>query len=139
MRYVSRCLAVAVLLALAASARAADDPNTDKLNKKIDNFTLTDDNGKAVSLHDFQDPKAVVVVFLAFECPVSASYATSLADLHRAYNDKGVHFLAVNSSEDLDADALAKKAAEYKIPFPILRDNKFVAADALKAAVTPEV
>jgi len=138
MCHVSRCLAVVALLALAAGARAADEPNTDKLNKPIDNFTLTDARGKAVGLRDFKDPKAVVVVFLSFECPVSTSYATALADLHKTYADKGVHFLAVNSSEDLDADALAKKAAEYKIPFPVLKDNKFVAADALKAAVTPE-
>src|SRR2546430_436929 len=59
----SRCLAAAILLA--AGARAADEPSTDKLNKKIDNFTLTDAKGKEVSLHGFKDPKPAIDELLA--------------------------------------------------------------------------
>jgi peroxiredoxin len=134
----TRCLTVAVLLAAAAEARAADNPTTDKLNTKIADFTLADDKGKEVRLHALKDAKAVVVVFLSFDCPVSTSYATSLADLHKAYSGKGVYFLAISSGDDYDAAALTKQAGEFKIPFPVLKDNKFAATDALKAEVTPE-
>src|SRR5579872_7161451 len=102
---VSRCLAVAVLLTAAAAARAGDAPSTDKLNTKIANFSLIDDKGKTVSLHDsFKDAKAVVVVFLSFDCPVSTSYSTTLADLHKKFSGQGVAFLAV-CQDDLDAAA----------------------------------
>jgi peroxiredoxin len=147
----SRCL-LALLLAATAGALGlpavvgiapADAPpaekfSTDKLNKKIDNVTLTDGAGKSVALYDVKDKKAVVVVFLSFECPVSNSYAPTLADLARNYADKGVAFVAVNSSDDLDAAEVAKKAAEFKLPFPVLKDTKFQAADALKAEVVSE-
>jgi peroxiredoxin len=135
---VSRCLAVAILLTVATAARAGDAPSTDKINTKITNFTLNDDKGKAVSLHDsFKDAKAVVVVFLSFDCPVSTSYSTTLIELHKNYSGKGVAFLAV-CDDDLDAAALAKQAAEFKIPFAVVKDNKFTAADAFKATTTPE-
>ena len=135
---VSHCLAAVVLLAATAGARAGDAPSTDKLNTKIANFTLTDDKGKPISLHDsFKDAKAVVVVFLSFDCPVSKDYSTTLAELHKKFSGQGVAFLAV-SSDDLDAAALAKEAAEFKIPFAVLKDNKFVAADSFKAVATPE-
>jgi mono/diheme cytochrome c family protein len=78
------------------------------------------------------------VVFLSFECPVANSYAPLLAELHKNYSGKGVHFLGINASEDLTAAQLAEKAGEFKLPFPVLKDVKFVAADALKAETTPE-
>jgi peroxiredoxin/mono/diheme cytochrome c family protein len=131
------CLAVAVWLAVSTVVRA-DEPSTAKLNTKIGDFTLTDDQGKAIRLYGFNDKKAVVVVFLSFECPVSNSYCAALAELHKKFSDRGVAFLAVNSSEDLDAAALARKAGEFKIPFPVLKDNKSAAADALKGTVASE-
>jgi peroxiredoxin len=127
---------VAVALS-AAVARADQPPSADKLNKKIDDFTLTDDRGKAVSLHAVKDKRATVVVFLSFECPVSNSYAAPLAELARAYEKRGVAFLAVNS-DGLDGAELAKKAEEYKLPLPVLKDDKHTAADAFKATASPE-
>jgi peroxiredoxin len=134
---------LALLVALAAAllaggARADQGPSTDKLNKKVDDFTLTDARGKAVALSGFKDKRAVVVVFLSFECPVSNSYATPLADLARAYEKRGVAFLAVNSSDDGDGAEIAKKAAEYRLPFPVLKDDRHTAADLFKATSVPE-
>src|SRR5207248_3195301 len=92
-----------------------------------------------VSLLGPKDRKAVVVVFLSFECPVSTSYAPVLAALAKTYASKGVAFLAVNSSDDGDAAQFARQAAEYKLPFPVLKDNSRAAADAFKANLVPEV
>lgn len=122
----------------ATTARPDTPPSNDKINKKIDNFTLKGANGKPLSLYDFKDKKAVVVVFLSFDCPVSNSYAPVLADLAKAYEPKGVSFLAVNSTDEEDAAHFAKKAAEYRIPFPVLKDDNRAAASAFKADATPE-
>src|SRR5207244_4469318 len=93
---------------------------------------------KPVALHDVKDRKAVVVVFLSFECPVSNSYAPALAELARTYGERGVAFLAVNSSDDAGAAELARQAAELKLPFPVLKDEDHRAADAFKADVVPQ-
>ncbi|MBN9119218.1 MAG: redoxin domain-containing protein [Planctomycetes bacterium] len=122
----------------AGSTWAADPAvSTDRLNKEIENVTFTDAAGKASSLRDHAGKTATVVVFLSFDCPVSNSYAATLADLHKKYGDKGVGFLAVVPTDD-DAAKVAKKAAEFKLPFPAFSDSKLAAAEAFKAVVTPE-
>ena len=135
-----RCPLTLALLTLAVFVRPAqpeDKPVNDKINTRIANFTLQDLNGKPVSLHDLKPPKAVVVVFLSFDCPVSNSYAQPLAELQRTYAAKGITFLGVAVAED--KAALAKQVKEFAIPFAVLRDPTFAAVDALKASTTPEV
>lgn len=122
---------------LASPSRADKPDDVDKLNTKINPFTL-DHAGKPWSLTSFKDKKAVVVVFLSFDCPVSNSYAPTLAELHKKYDDKGVAFVAINASDDLTTAEIAKQASEFKLPVPVLKDDKFKAADLFKAKVAPE-
>lgn len=117
---------------------AADPaPRTDRINKEIDNVKLTDAAGKASALKDHAGKAATVAVFLSFDCPVSNSYAQTLGELHKAYSAKGVKFIAFVPTGD-DAARVAKKAAEFKYPFPVFADPRQVAAEAFKAEVTPE-
>jgi peroxiredoxin len=131
-------LALAVVIAPASSPAADPAPSTDRLNKEIDNVTFTDAAGKASSLKDHAGKTATVVAFLSFDCPVSNSYASTLIDLHKTFAEKGVGFLAIVPTDD-DAARVARKAEEFKYPFPVFSDSKFVAAEAFKATVTPEV
>lgn len=127
--------ALAILIALASPAWADSSLVTDKLNKKID-AALTDLDGKTSLLSQIKDKEAIVVVFLSFECPVSTSYSTALAELHKQYSDKGIAFIAIGASDDVAA--LKKQASEFKIPFPIYYDPNLDATDAFKASATPE-
>jgi peroxiredoxin len=140
-RFFSRTLPTLILLGLricGGSALHADaDTSVDKLNKKIDNITLKDAEGTPRSLYDVKDKKAIVVVFLSFDCPVSTSYIPVLAELSKNYRDKGVFFVAVDSSDDGDAAHLAQKAKEYELSFPLFKDENFRAADAFKADTAP--
>ncbi len=113
-------------------------PAADKINTKIADFQFQGADGKPVSLYALKDKKAVVVVFLSFDCPVSASYAPVLAQMSQTYAEKGVAFLAVDGGDEGDATAVAKRAEEYKLPFPVLADPRHGAADALHARTTPE-
>ena len=78
--------AVLVSLPLAHSQPPADKgrPSTAKLGQKIPNLTFHDETDKAFSLYDIKDRKAIVIVFLSFECPVSTSYCDSLANMHNS-------------------------------------------------------
>jgi mono/diheme cytochrome c family protein/peroxiredoxin len=125
----------AALLALAACAgSAAAEPAlvTDKLGKKIDAALLAGSDAAAA----LQGKKAVVVVFLSFDCPVSNDYSTVLKTMHKEYADKGVAFFAVSTSDD--AAEVKRLAAEFKLPFAVHADPKLDAADAFKATTTPE-
>jgi peroxiredoxin len=138
MPHTTRLFAVFLALAFVLPIRAADGPPNDKLNTKIADVTLADAAGKPVSLHGPKDRKAVVIVFLSFECPVSNGYAPVLAELAKTYEGKGVAFFAVDSSDDGDAAQIAKLAADYKLPFPVLKDKNRAAADAFKAVTVSE-
>src|SRR5579872_2722416 len=110
MPFATRLFAVFLVTALVVTAPAADLPPNEKLNTRIADVTLADATGKPISLVDTKDKKAAVIVFVSFECPVSNSYAPVLAELAKAYQPKGVRFLAVNSSDDLDAAQVARAA-----------------------------
>src|SRR5579885_1557245 len=131
------CATLALLLAAAGGSAADPTPPTDRLNKIIDNVALTAADGTTAKLHDLKDPRAVVVVFLSFDCPVSNSYATTLAEMHKTYSGRGVAFLGVVPTDD-PLPEVAKKAADFKLPFPVYADPRLAAADALKATTTPE-
>lgn len=122
-----------------AAPTSAADPHasTDRLNKEIDNVKLPAVAGKAKSLRDFSGTKGTVVVFVSFDCPVSNSYAATLTELHKTYSAKGVGFVALVPTDD-SVERVAKKAAEFNLPFPVMSDSTRVAAEAFKAVVAPE-
>src|SRR5262249_36232305 len=113
-------------------------PSTAKVGKKIADVSFQDAAGKTVSLYDFKDKKAVVVVFLSFECPVSNSYTQPLADMAREYAKHGIAFVGLTTNtEETDAE-VAKQAKHFNLPFPVFCDRKLAAAEALQADITPE-
>jgi peroxiredoxin len=109
-----------------------------KVGEAVADFTLKDAGGQPWSLRGLKEPTAIVVVFLSFECPVSTDYCQPLADLHAAYAAKGVAFIGVCPRDEGDAATLAKKAKEYRLPFPVLCDDGLKATQALGAKATPE-
>ncbi len=123
-----------LLLVLPVIGRAETKPDTNKINTKIDNLSFTTIQGKAISL---KDTKAVVVVFLSFECPVSNSYIATLTDMANQYREKGIPLIGVIPSDQNGAE-IAKLADEFKIGFPVCKDEKLALTDALKATHTPE-
>src|SRR5262249_41526188 len=127
----------AIFLFSRATAHADPGASDPGVGKKVEDVRLTDAAGKALAPHDLKDQKAVVVVFLSFDCPVSRSYAAGLADLAKAYEDRKVAFLAVCPTDD-EAEVVAKLAREFRIPFPVLRDERLTAAAALGARTVPE-
>ena len=118
--------------------RAETPPSKAKLGEKIADLAFRDDADRPITLHGFKDKKAVVVVFLSFECPVSTGYAPVLADLAQTYEKRGVAFLAVCPNTEETAARLARQARDYQLPFPVVRDERHAAVTAFAAAVTPE-
>lgn len=105
---------------------------------KVEDFTLSDYNGKEHSLSDYKEANAIVIMFVATECPVSNAYNSRMEDIFKAYNEKGIAFIGINSNKAESVDRMKEHAEENGLTFPILKDDKNVIADKFDASVTPE-
>jgi peroxiredoxin/mono/diheme cytochrome c family protein len=132
-------IAPLALLALTLTLAAAEGPSRAQLGEKIPDITLRDAAGKLHRLHNLKDQKAIVLVFLSFECPVSNSYCEPLAEMVKEYGKYGVTFWGLTTNED-DTQAHVEKAArDFNLNFPVFKDDKLRSADAVQAQCTPEV
>lgn len=130
-------LALSILLTLSSLA-VADGPSKAKLGEKIPNLLFHDEKGQARALYDLKDQKAIVLLFLSFECPVSTSYSQPLSDMNREYAKHGVRFIGLTVNEDETAAEVAKQAESFKLGFPVYLDKGLTAARAVEADFTPE-
>ena len=107
--------------------------------EKAENFTLKDYTGKSHSLTDYTDADAIVIMFIATQCPVSNDYNSRMVKLHEDYKDKNVAFLGINSNKQESVEEIAEHAKENGFAFVVLKDDKNVIADTYSAQVTPEI
>ena len=101
----SSVLALTLVAALSSPAQAEGLPGAKSIGEIVpDSHSLRDLRGSGRPLHSFSKHKAVVLVFLGTECPISKLYIPSLVQMEKAYRSKNVQFLAVypNEQEDLD-------------------------------------
>ncbi len=106
---------------------------------KVDNFSLKDYNGKEYSLSDFKDSKAIVIIFVATECPVSNAYNSRMEAIYNDYKNKDIALLGINSNKAENIERIKEHAKSKGLTFPILKDEKNIVADKFGASVTPEV
>lgn len=117
----------------AAAKPAPDEP------VKYEDFKLKDYNGKEHSLSDYKDSKAIVVMFVATQCPVSNAYNERMEKLFQDYKSKGVAFIGINSNKQESVSEIKQHAADNNLTFTILKDEKNVIADKFGASFTPEI
>jgi peroxiredoxin len=122
-----------VLLAGTGLPRAGE-----KAAGAVKDFVLTDAEGRKHTAAAWKDSKAVVLVFLGTECPVSNGYSPEYRRLAAAYGGKSVLFYGVHPDPDVTAEVAAKHAAEYRLPFAVLLDPTQGVAKQAGVTVVPE-
>ncbi|MGQ9635295.1 MAG: thioredoxin family protein [Bryobacteraceae bacterium] len=99
--------------------------------------------GRPVSLQDFADKKALLLMFICRHCPYVVHVRHELAKLGVDYADKSVGIVAIssNDAETYPEDApesLKQIALELGFRFPFLYDESQDVARACQAACTPD-
>ena len=107
--------------------------------EKVENFTLNDYNGKPVELASYKDAKAIVLMFISTQCPVSNAYNERMAALYKDYSPKNVVILGINSNKAETPEDIKQHAVDKQFGFPVLKDLHNVIADKLDANHTPEI
>ena len=107
------------------------------------NFELPDTTGKLVSLRQFKDAPALLVMFICNHCPFVKHIRRGLAQFARDYQARGVAIVAINSNDvaSYPEDSPARMADELRqagYTFPYLYDETQAVAKAYGAACTPD-
>lgn len=107
------------------------------------NFSLPDIEGNIVSLADFEESPALLVIFMCNHCPFVKHILSDLARLVKEYQAKGVAVVGINSNDvanypEDSPEMMARLAKEIGFTFPYLYDETQEAAKAYQAACTPD-
>lgn len=70
-----------------------------RLSTKAPEFNLPDTGGNSVSLSDFKDAPAMLVVFMCNHCPYVKHIREALVELVKEYQAKGVAVVGINSND----------------------------------------
>ena len=106
-------------------------------------FSLSNVDGKIVSLADFASAKGLLVIFMCNHCPFVKHLRSALAEFGRECQARGVAVVAVSSNDVTSHpdDSPAKMVEEHRsarYSFPYLYDSTQEVAKAYKAACTPD-
>jgi peroxiredoxin len=114
-----------------------------ELGTKASDFTLPDTEGKRVSLADFEDARALLVMFICNHCPYVKHVRQELARLCREYQQRGVAVIGVNSNDvssypEDSPENMEKEKERVGYTFPYLYDETQAVAKAYRASCTPD-
>jgi peroxiredoxin len=107
-------------------------------------FSLPDVvSGKMVSLQDFNDTPALLVMFICNHCPYVKHVQAGMAQMARDFQTPGIGVVAicsndVNNHPDDSPELMKKEARDAGYTFPYLYDESQGVARAYRAACTPD-
>ena len=129
-----------LLSALLLTSTQDGQLTTAGLDKPVKDFKLRDlmqDKETWISLSDYKDKKAVVLIFTSYTCDACLDYEKRILKLIQDFQGRDVAFLAVRSSAEDNAADMRKYAESKGFKIPFLEDTKNVLAAALDVLVTP--
>ena len=115
-----------------------------ELGTAAPDFSLPDVvSGKTLSLSDFADKKALLVMFICRHCPFVKHVEGELAQIGIDYESKDIAIVAISAndlavSSDDAPESLKEMAAQLGFRFPFLYDEQQNTAKAYSAACTPD-
>lgn len=113
------------------------------LGTSAPDFSLVNVDGQTVSLSDFEDAPALLVIFMCNHCPYVIHVADGLAQLAQEYVSRGVAVVGISSNDvaNYPADSPEQMVAEAEARgyvFPYLYDETQEVAQSYRAACTPD-
>ena len=106
-------------------------------------FNLPDTEGKMVSLNDFKEAKAFLVIFMCNHCPFVKHILSQMINLIKDFQTKEVAVVGINSNDvvnypDDSPKMMAELVKKAGFTFHYLYDESQEVAKAYRAACTPD-
>lgn len=144
MRLVTGTVLAALVVGIGVVALAAPEQTTLQPGEKAPAFELFGVDYRYHSLEQYKDGKAVAVIFTCNHCPVAQGYEDKLIEIAKAYQPRGIRFIAVNpNAADMQPQdgfpQMIERAKQKEFPYPYVYDETQKTARAYGATVTPHV
>jgi peroxiredoxin len=101
-------------------------------------FRLRDTAGGVHTYEEWRGGKAIVLFFVATDCPVANSYVPEMNRIRQAYAARDVLFFAVQADTGVSETAVAQYTKEYRYSFPMLLDPHQELVRMADATIVPE-
>ncbi len=105
----------------------------------VANIELKDSNGKAQSLYQFADQKAVVVMIQGNGCPIVRLAVPELRAVRDQFKNRGVEFVLLNTNLQDTPESVRAEDKDYEFGLPVWMDNKQAVGEAWHVVRTAEV
>lgn len=99
---------------------------------------FTDVRGGTFHLPGPGESKAIVLIFIYHDCPISNGYVPEIARLSQEFSPKGIAFCAVYADPGLSEDNARRHTAEYDFHCATILDPTLILARRTGATMTPE-
>jgi len=115
-----------------------------ELGTKAPDFSLPNVvTGKTVTLSDYKDKEAMLVIFMCNHCPYVKNIKEGLVEFAEDYADRSLGIVAISSNDienypDDSPEKMAEEAQKFGYPFPYLYDETQEVAKKYRAACTPD-
>ena len=133
LRLVACVIGVLTLTAGVRAVNTAPPARPDTLT-----FRLADTTGAVHTERELAAATAVVLFFVAPDCPISQGYVPEMNRIAQAYAARGVRVFGVQSDLTASATEVSRHVADYKYAFPVLNDRQQVLVAHTGVTVTPE-
>jgi peroxiredoxin len=107
-----------------------------KVGQPAPDFTLSDLDGKSVSLSSFREQKAVVLDFWATWCGPCRMALPDLQEITDKYRDRGLQVFAVDQGESAEQVRFFFSRRQYSLSVLIDRDNVVGGSYGIRALPT---
>lgn len=106
-------------------------------------FCLPDTQGNIVSLNDFKDTSAFLVIFMCNHCPFVRHVLEGMLKVAKEYQERGVGVVGINSNDvanfpEDSPEMMAAIAGTKGFTFPYLYDETQQVAKEYQATCTPD-
>jgi len=113
-------------------------PAVATIGKPAPDFQLTSTDGKTHTLSDYKD-KIVVLEWFNQDCPFTQRYMPVMKKLASKFAEKGVVWLAIDSTHYMTAARNSEAIRKHGIAYPILMDTDGKVGRLYEARTTPHM
>ena len=123
-------------LMLLTGCTGSEPLSQNSVTEEVWQFELLD--GREITPFEDSNVIAIVLVFIATDCPIANAYQPEITNIQKRYAKQGIQFFLVHPDRDITRSNAQTHAQQFQIEIPIVLDRELRIARRVNAEVTPQ-